>query len=476
MDFFDYVKNESFFKPLVLKYRRIYYESIQILIDKSKELPVLYESDAKDAITIYLKNIDIQKLARTIGNEDEEKTAETWDDSNVELKAAPIMNLFRECGWLMPREIGRNGEYIVNISTDCRRIMDFLAKMTEKSGDGAMSNRIFSMYEIIKSAFEENSLRMERPYANILVPLIDNEMELKNELIDLKDSIAAIMKTVVAFQDMNGFGQFILKDAMLDKFFSEYFFIKHSGLIPAQISYIRSKLRVLRQGDVYEKMIFECAEKLEISKDEATARVERYFAELQYFLSNEYEENMELIDKRINGYYNLANTRIMLMASSGMKLESALSDFLNGLAGLPEPKKHEAINKVAECVQITNQQYVGYKSIEKNKRAKNASQNIALQEHPLSDEEKRQKTEAIFESAQNRYALDRVGKFLQSELGKDKKISLKERQIGSREAALMYAAAMLYAGNDEFPYKLELCDEMIKNDIVDINNIVITKK
>ena len=62
MNFFDYIKNESFFKPLTFKYRRIYYDCIRILIDRSKELPVLYESDAKDSITLYLKNEEIQRL------------------------------------------------------------------------------------------------------------------------------------------------------------------------------------------------------------------------------------------------------------------------------------------------------------------------------------------------------------------------------------------------------------------------------
>lgn len=47
MNFFDYIKNESFFKPLTFKYRRIYYDCIRILIDRSKELPVLYESGCK---------------------------------------------------------------------------------------------------------------------------------------------------------------------------------------------------------------------------------------------------------------------------------------------------------------------------------------------------------------------------------------------------------------------------------------------
>lgn len=77
--------------------------------------------------------------------------------------------------------------------------MDFLREMTEKTGEGLMSNRIFSMYEIMKYAFEEDSVRRERPYTNIFVPFIDNETELKNELSDLKDSISSIVKAVIIF-------------------------------------------------------------------------------------------------------------------------------------------------------------------------------------------------------------------------------------------------------------------------------------
>ena len=110
-------------------------------------------------------------------------------------------------------------------------MIDFLDKLTEKKNEGTMSNRILSMYEIMKSASEEGSVRKERPYSNILVPMMENETELRNELADLKDSISDIMKTVIEFQDMNSFGQFIMKNEMLDRFFSEYFFVKNNGLI-----------------------------------------------------------------------------------------------------------------------------------------------------------------------------------------------------------------------------------------------------
>lgn len=162
MNFFDYIKNDSFFKPFTLKYRRIYYDAIQILIDKTKELPVLYESDAKDSITIYLKNTEILNSGGAF-EEETDKESDTGEENGGELQAASIISLFRNCGWLLPREIGRNGEYVVNVSVNCRRVMDFLRKMTEKTGEGMMSNRIFSMYEITKSAFDEDSVRTERP-------------------------------------------------------------------------------------------------------------------------------------------------------------------------------------------------------------------------------------------------------------------------------------------------------------------------
>ena len=464
MNFFDYIRNESFFRPLNLKYRRVYYDCIQILIDKAKELPVLYESDAKDSLTLYLRNAGIKE---------EGKDA---DEGGGELRPPEILALFRECGWLMPREIGGSGEYVVNLSTDCRRIMDFLRKISERKGEGMMSNRIFSMYEIMKSAFDEDSLRKERPYTNILVPLLDNETELKNELTDLKDSISNIMKAVVVFQDMNSFGQYIMKDEMLDRFFHEYFFIKNNGLIPAQISFIKNRLRMLRQGEIFERMIAECAGRFQMSMEEAEEKIEHYFAELQYFLSVEYEENMELIDTRINNYYNLANTRIMLMAGNGIRLEAVLNDFLNAMPELGEEKQDEAMERLSGCTRIINQKYVGYRSFEKKKRLKNEGENIGLSSEELSEEEKLAQTEELFRKAPNRYSVEKVSGFMDVQMEGQEKISIKEKPVRTKEEALMYTAAMLYAGNGEFPYQVQITDEEVEKEVADMSNIVISRK
>lgn len=107
-------------------------------------------------------------------------------------------------------------------------------------------------------------------------------------------------------------------------------------------------------------------------------------AELQYFLSVEYEENMELIDTRINSYYNLANTRIMQMASSRVRLENLLGDFLDRVSRISKEEQDAAMEKVEKCTRVINQKYVGYKSFEQNRRIRNEGQNIALNTNAMS--------------------------------------------------------------------------------------------
>lgn len=71
------------------------------------------------------------------------------------------------------------------------------------------------------------------------------------------------------------------------------------------------------------------------------------------------------------------------------------------------------MEKVADCIRITNQKYVGYKSFEKNKRVKNEGENIGIVTAELSEEEKRVQTERLFNCSPNRYFVDRVSTFLE---------------------------------------------------------------
>ena len=164
------------------------------------------------------------------------------------------------------------------------------------------------------------------------------------------------------------------------------------------------------------------------------------------------------------------------MASNGVGLETAINEFLNKVSKMTEEEQSKAMEKVADCTRITNQKYVGYKSFEKYKRIINESVNIGLATAELSEEEKRKQTEKLFHSSPNRYSVDRVSTFLDVQLGGEEEMNIKEKVIQTKEEILMYAAAMLYAKNEEFPYDIKLSKELVKTEIADITDMTVIKK
>ena len=164
------------------------------------------------------------------------------------------------------------------------------------------------------------------------------------------------------------------------------------------------------------------------------------------------------------------------MASNGIRLEAVINDFLNAVSRMPEDEQNAVMEKAADCVRITSQKYVGSKSFEKNKRIKNEGENIGILTAELSEEEKRIQTERLFNSSPNRYSVDRVSDFLGAQLGSENEMNIKERPIQTKEEILMYAAAILYAKNEEFPYDVQLSKETVKTEIAEITDMTIVKK
>lgn len=164
------------------------------------------------------------------------------------------------------------------------------------------------------------------------------------------------------------------------------------------------------------------------------------------------------------------------MASNGVRMEAVMNDFLNAVSKMTEEEQNAAMEKVADCARIINQRYVGCKSFEKNRRMKNEGENIGLVTVELSEEEKRLQTEELFNSSLNSYSVDRVSAFLDVQLGSENEMSIQEKTIQTKEEILMYAAAMLYAQNEEFPYDIQLSEKTVKTEIADITAMTVIKK
>ena len=94
----------------------------------------------------------------------------------------------------------------------------------------------------------------------------------------------------------------------------------------------------------------------------------------------------------------------------------------------------------------------------------------------MSDDEKAMQTENLFRSAANRYSVERAGEYIDAQLGSASSITIGDRTVNTREEALMYAAAMIYADNEEFPFEVDIEDKIVKTEIADITDAVISRK
>lgn len=135
MILFDNAEYDNFFNPLCCRNKRIYYECILQLIEKSKSVPLLYETDAKDTIILYLRNC-------TYAVEDE--VASNNADENISSKktetenAGAILRYFRRCGWISEKEIGRNGDNIATVMPYCRKMIESIERIFNRDRTGIL--------------------------------------------------------------------------------------------------------------------------------------------------------------------------------------------------------------------------------------------------------------------------------------------------------------------------------------------------
>lgn len=468
MSYFDSL-NDKFFNPFCCRNREVYFESISLLIEKSKEIPILYETDARQCLIIYLQNCMYSIETEDIG---EEISSVRSPQEN----ASAILRYFRTCGWITPKEIGRTGDNIASVSAYCRKLIDAIHRIFDQDTNSTITNHIFSIYEILKTSLGKDSARAIRPYSNILVPLVENECDLKNELLILKDSIREIMRAVMKMPDVNSFGQFLIKDEMLTRFFNDYFFIKKSGLIPSYISEIARMLRRLRRSELYDKMLSEYRKLKNNDEFRAKETIDRQFGEMESFINFEYEQEMNYIDNKINTYYNLYATRMMMVLSNGTNLEHVINRILMLLKDMDEENREFVLQHLAQTHQLQSVGFISRKSFERRKKANPNLKNAGIVMDELSEEERQRLTDELITETPDRYSLDHVKDYFDRMTFLRDKLRVDECGVRTRDDAMMVAASMIYSGTAGFPYEVEFEEGTVETEVATISKISIKRK
>lgn len=473
MILFDNVGYEHFFNPFCCKNKRIYYDCILQLIEKSKSVPLLYETDARDTLILYFRNCRYEVAEEdNNGNADENISSKKSETEN----AGAILRYFRHCGWISEREIGRNGDNIATVAPYCRKLIDAIERIFNRDNHAALTNHIFFIYDVLHSAFIVDHGRTHRPYSNILVPAVDSVSDLKNELLILKDSIRAIMRMVIKMTETNELGQFIIRDEIMEEFFNDYFFIKKGGLIPGYIEEIEKMLRKIIKTEVYENMIKEYQSLNNVEESKAREFVDSQLSEVRSFISYDYAKEMDLIDKKINNYYNLYSTRILMVLSNSVNLQTYLNDLLMAIKELETDKKKAILGAVSKCFGLQSYKYVGRKSIERRKKRKPNTKSGAIVSSSLSEEDKARLTRELLYEYPDRYGVKQAADYFDKLFMDRESVIPDETMIKSRDDAMMVAASIIYSGSSEFPYEVEFLDGTMKTEAATISKIRIKRK
>ena len=358
----------------------------------------------------------------------------------------------------------------------CRKMIDAIERIFNRENSAALTNQIFAIYDILSSAFQADHARNIRPYSNILVPVSDHVSDLKNELLILKDSIRSIMRVVIKMTETNALGQFLLRDEMMQTFFNDYFFIKKDGLIPGYIDEIERMLRHLVKTESFENMIIEYENLYDVTEIQARKIVEAQFDEIKSFISYDYVKEMDYIDKKINSYYSLYSTRILMVLSNKVNMQTYLNNLLMQIKNMGTEERNVILTEISKSFTLESYKYVGRKSIERRKKRNPNTKSATVIKSALSDEERARLTNELLYEYPDRYGVKQVTDYF-GKLFKDEKVIEPDKElVKTRDDAMMIAASIIYSGSADFPYEVEFLDGTIETEIATISNIRIRRR
>lgn len=468
-------QDSDFFRPLTSKNARLYFECAARLIEKSKEMPVLYERDARGIIASYMKQIRYQ-----LGDEDE---CAGVDSGHITKDAMPAQNAgavlarFRQCGWAEKREIGRGGDELAVLTPRCRKLIGSIERIFNGGAGIPATNHIFSMYEILYSTLELKGGRQARPYSGILEPLTDHEADLKEELYLLRDGIRGVMDGILKQGDANGLGAYMVKDEFLNRFFSDYFFMKKDGTVPGVIAKINVLLSRLSDSELYPRMVSEYAASKGVSHDQAEAAIEAQFCELEYFLNHGYDEQMSIIDDKIVSYYNLYAARLSMIRSGGMDTRGYLGRVLESLKDMDMEERGKTLSNLSEAIRILSFKIIGPKSLgRRNQACREKGSQAGIVDAHISEEEVSVMTQALYGASLEKYGIDAAEEHIRRKLEGRDAFRIKDELHVTKEEALLVASAIIFSSAEDFPYQADFDEGVTDHGDVEMSNFVLVAK
>ena len=167
---------------------------------------------------------------------------------------------------------------------------------------------------------------------------------------------------------------------------------------------------------------------------------------------------------------------MMMVLSNNINLEYELNNLLLMLKSLENEEREKALLKIAETYRLLSIKYIGRKSFERRKKINPHKRKTGLNTQDISADEKKILTDELLVEMPDKYSLKNVKSYF-SDIFVDKNyLKTSDFKINSKQDAIMLAAGVIYAGSEDFPYKIEFEKGFIETEVANISKMKFERK
>lgn len=459
---FDKLGNQNFFAPLNSKYARIYYDCAVTLVDISTTSPIIIYDEALDRIQQCINRFN------------------SGADESTDIQRSEIFANMVGCGWITPKKLNAMNQYETTITKDCGRIF-FALRDYASAGKTEMANHLYHMQEILYDILRQDKTKSNRynsPYQSVYLELIREQQILTVDMVELYNNIDTIVRQIVSFSKSEELMEFLIGDTMIQKFFDNYWRMKHNG----RAGFIKSSIcngleRVMLDEELMQKTAEAYAEDKNISVEIALHRIEEDYENICLYLGNtegsSYAQIERQIDAKIQSYTSNLNTKFSYVFSR----DGGLKQLMNKYFALI--KKHGNVDDkcpdINDAILLGETKMICDMSFKNLEREKSNPEMKPMEIVEMSDEEKYSRTEALKDSMKNKYSQQVVAEYFNHILGDRDSLILDNSHLDQYESGYLFAAGITFSGAQGFPFKVTMLDYYLENDTIKMKNIKIER-
>ena len=464
MNLFEVVPH-AFFKPLVSRYKHLYFDCIQLLYSS-------YRSELSFGIDkVIIINVLEQYFEQQYTDVLEFEEMDGIIQSAHE-KALAILRYFKECGWI-EEETGQDYTIKVNLQDHAITMIEAFEKII-KNKDTEFQSLISSIHTVLM--LEEN---YKKPYEYILKHVFDNTHELILNLKKLNSNIKKRIDEVThnksAQEIMDHF--FLYHDEIAS---DAYHRLKTSD----NVSHFRNAIQGKLRDFLYDKDLLQLAvegfKKIEqIPEDRAAEELRKKIVDVQNAFYN-YDSIMEEIDQKHSKYITSAVGRAKFLLSNANNEEGKVTYLLKHLADVINDRENEIEDFDEEIYQLFSifpQSFLDNGSLYVTPISRKINNPTPRTERKkLSNEDREKKLEVLKEQNKKRFSQKNIEKYIMEQLQNEAAINASNLPLDTKRDFIRLIFVHLYGHLKDCAFQVKELDDYIIHNQYRIKNFVIERR